>query len=265
MTDGLGSGSVWPRRLGRFSLYAALAAVLALVIAGPGHRFGIVDVMPGIRLAMVAGALAVLALLVGVIAVIGILRVPGQPALGSAVVAVVIGGAIAVQLYGWYAAARSVPPIHDISTDLEDPPAFSAVAPLRADAPNPAAWAGEENAARQREAYADLDTLVVDATPADVVRRGTEIARAFGWEVVASEPDTGRLEATDTTFWFGFRDDIVLRARPEGGGTAVDVRSKSRVGVSDLGTNAKRIREFLAALEESLLEGSAGAQGDQRG
>lgn len=252
MADELGGGSVWPRRLGRFALYAALAAVIALVIAGPGHRFGIVGVMPGIRLAMAGGALALIALLVGVIAVIGILRVPGQPALGSAVVAVVIGAAISVQLYGWFAQARSVPPIHDISTDLEDPPAFSAIAPLRAGAPNPAAWAGPENAEQQRRAYPDLDSLVVDAPPAEVVSRAAEIARAFGWEVVAAEPDAGRLEAVDTTFWFGFRDDVVLRARPVAGGTEVDVRSKSRVGRSDLGTNAARIREFLAALEEAL-------------
>ncbi|WP_405242699.1 DUF1499 domain-containing protein [Lentisalinibacter salinarum] len=252
MADELGGGSVWPRRLGRFALYAALAAVLALVIAGPGHRFGIVGVMPGIRLAMAGGALALVAVILGIIAVIGILRVPGQPALGSAVVAVVIGAAISLQLYGWFAQARSVPAIHDISTDLEDPPAFSAIAPLRAGAPNPAAWAGPENAEQQRRAYPDLDSLVVDAPPAEVVRRAAEIARAFGWEVVAAEPDAGRLEAVDTTFWFGFRDDVVLRARSVAQGTEVDVRSKSRVGRSDLGTNAARIREFLAALEESL-------------
>ena len=252
MVDELGGGSVWPRRLGRFSLYASLAAVLALVIAGPGHRFGMVGVMPGIWLAMAGGALALAALLVGVVAVIGILRVPGQPALGSAVVAVVIGAALSAQLYGWFDQARSVPPIHDISTDLEDPPTFSAIAPLRADAPNPAAWAGEENAEQQRRAYPDLDTLVVEAPPAEVVRQAAEIARALGWEVVAAQPDAGRLEAVDTTFWFGFRDDIVLRVRPGSRGTEVDVRSKSRVGRSDLGTNAARIREFLAALEESL-------------
>lgn len=252
MADELGGGSVWPRRLGRFSLYAALAAVLALLIAGPGHRFGIVGVMPGVWLAMAGGALALAALLVGVVAVIGILRVPGQPALGSAVVAVVIGAAISVQLYGWFDRARSVPPIHDISTDLADPPAFSAIAPLRAGAPNPAAWAGEENAEQQRRAYPDLDTLLVEAPPAEVVRQAAEIARAFGWEVIASQPDAGRLEAVDTTFWFGFRDDVVLRARSGPQGTEVDVRSKSRVGRSDLGTNAARIREFLAALEEGL-------------
>ncbi len=258
MADELGGGSVWPRRLGRFALYAALAAVLALVIAGPGHRFGMVGVMPGIWLAMAGGALALLALLVGVIAAIGILRVPGQPALGSAVVAVVIGAAISMQLYGWFAQARSVPPIHDISTDLEDPPAFAAIAPLRADAPNPAAWAGTESAEQQRRAYPDLETLVVDAAPAEVIRRAVEIARALGLEVVASEPEAGRLEAVDTTFWFGFRDDVVLRARSAAAGTEVDMRSKSRVGRSDLGTNAARIRDFLAALEEALGDGTTG-------
>lgn len=252
MADALASAPVWPRRLGRFALYLAFAALLALVVAGPGHRVGLVGVMPGIWLAMAGGALALIALLLGIVAAIGILRIPGQPALGGAVVAILIGAAISVQLFGWFTKARSVPAIHDISTDPADPPAFSAIAPLRANAPNPAAWAGPENAEQQRRAYPDLDTAMVTATPEAVIREATDIARAFGWEVVDADPASGRLEAVDTTFWFGFRDDIVVRARPTEAGSAVDVRSKSRVGRSDLGTNAARIREFLSALQEKL-------------
>ncbi len=252
MADGFGRPRTWPGRLGRISLYAALAAVLALVVAGPGHRLGLVGVMPGIWLAMAGGAIALLALALGIVALFGILGTPGRAALGSAVLAIVLGGAISLQLYGWFAKARSVPRIHDISTDLQDPPEFSAIAPLRAEAPNPAAWPGPENAALQRSAYPDLQALVVDASPAAVIAAATDIARALGWEVIDSEPAAGRLEAVDTTFWFGFRDDVVVRATRTAAGTKVDVRSKSRVGRSDLGTNAQRIREFLAALEEKL-------------
>lgn len=258
MADALGRRPAWPRRLGRFSFYLVLAAAVALVVAGPGHRLGLVDVMPGIWLAMAGGALALIGFLLGIVAVIGILRVPGQPALGGAVAAILIGAVISFQLWGWFVKARSVPPIHDISTDLEDPPAFSAIAPLRAQAPNPAAWAGPETAALQESAYPDLGTLVVEAAPETVIREAAEIARAFGWEVVAAEPGAGRLEAVDTTFWFGFRDDVVVRARRTGDATEVDVRSKSRVGRSDLGTNARRIRQFLTALQESLGTGRAG-------
>jgi uncharacterized protein (DUF1499 family) len=71
----------------------------------------------------------------------------------------------------------------------------------------------------------------------------------MGWELVASDPIAGRIEATDTTFWFGFTDDIVIRVSPRGGGSRVDIRSVSRVGISDVGTNAARIRKYLAALK----------------
>ena len=75
-----------------------------------------------------------------------------------------------------------------------------------------------------------------------------EAARASGWEIVAAVPQERRIEAVATTFWFGFKDDIVVRIRPAPGGSRIDVRSVSRVGRSDLGTNAKRIRAFLGRL-----------------
>jgi uncharacterized protein (DUF1499 family) len=81
-----------------------------------------------------------------------------------------------------------------------------------------------------------------------VFARAVEAARALGWEIVAAVPADGRLEATDRTRWFGFRDDVVVRVRPDGAGTRVDIRSVSRVGRSDLGTNARRIRAFVEAL-----------------
>ncbi len=254
MGDRLSGGSVWPQRLGRAALYSALAAVVALVVAGPGHRYGLIGVKPGIYLTMAAGALGALAALVGAIGIVTILRTPRQPALGGAVFAVVVGAAIAIHLYGWYARAQSVPPIHDITTDTASPPEFVAIAPLRAGAPNPAEYAGAETAEKQLAAYPDIDTLVVASSPASVVEAAARVAGRMGWDVVASVPAEGRLEATDTTFWSGYKDDVVLRARAGADGTEVDIRSKSRVGVSDLGTNAERIREFSAALIEELGE-----------
>jgi uncharacterized protein (DUF1499 family) len=82
-------------------------------------------------------------------------------------------------------------------------------------------------------------------------KRAEATARAMGWEIVAAEPGEGRIEATDTTMWFGFKDDIVIRIVPEGEGSRLDIRSMSRVGKSDLGKNADRIRKFLAALKEA--------------
>jgi uncharacterized protein (DUF1499 family) len=148
----------------------------------------------------------------------------------------------------WKQRADGVPPIHDITTDLADPPAFEAILPLRQDAPNPSEYGGDSIAAQQREGYPDLGPLTL-ALPLDAAfRRALEGARDMGWEIVDSDPARGRIEATATTPWFGFEDDVVVRVRPQGGGSRVDVRSVSRVGRSDVGTNARRIREYLEEL-----------------
>lgn len=152
--------------------------------------------------------------------------------------------------FQWQRSARSVPPIHDITTDLEDPPTFEAVIPLRADAPNtldrPADLAGQ-----QRQGYPDLAPITL-STPIDqAFDRALAEAQEAGWRIVTADKGPGRIEATDTTRWFGFQDDIAVRLTPWGAGTRVDVRSVSRVGRSDTGTNARRIRRYLAALQSN--------------
>jgi uncharacterized protein (DUF1499 family) len=141
--------------------------------------------------------------------------------------------------------ARLLPPIHDITTDLDDPPAFEAILPLRAGAPNPAAYGGPEVAAAQRAGYPDLAPLRLNASVPEAYRRALAAARGMGWDIVAADSAAGRIEATATTRWFGFKDDVVVRVRAAGAGARVDVRSVSRVGRSDVGTNARRIREYL--------------------
>ena len=121
----------------------------------------------------------------------------------------------------------------------------------RGAATNPVAYGGKEIADQQRRAYPDLAPLHLDAPPATALQRAAQVARAMGWEVVSEAPAEGRLEATDTTFWFGFKDDVVVRVRPDGTGSRVDVRSLSRVGRSDLGMNARRIRSFLERLRRA--------------
>jgi len=143
---------------------------------------------------------------------------------------------------------KSVPRIHDVTTDMADPPAFVALMEVRKKSPNGFAYGGEAIAAQQRQGYPELKPLVVKTGPRDTMQRAIDAARSLGWEVVASDAAAGRIEATDTTRWFGFKDDIVVRIRPEGEGSRVDVRSVSRVGGSDIGANAKRIRSYLDKL-----------------
>ena len=145
--------------------------------------------------------------------------------------------------------ASRVPAIHDITTDTIQPPPFLAILPLRAGAVNPVEYGGADVAAKQKQAYPDIVPLTLAIPPDRAFDRALAAARGMGWEMVASDPAGGRIEATDTTFWFGFKDDVVVRVTPQPNGSRVDVRSLSRVGVGDIGANAARIRAYLAAVK----------------
>jgi len=101
----------------------------------------------------------------------------------------------------------------------------------------------------QRATYPDIAPVVLPVPPDEAFRKVDAVAMGMGWDVVARAPTDGRIEAVATSEWFGFRDDIVVRIRPDGTGSKVDIRSKSRDGESDLGVNARRIREFIARLK----------------
>lgn len=234
-------------------LVLVVAGALMAAVGGLGHRWGWWHFTTGFEwlrwgfYASIAGIVASLAVLAGA----AWLR-RGKLAL-AALPAIVLGAAvIAVPLDQWRRAA-DVPPIHDISTDLDDPPEFVALAPAREAAPNAVDHPGEDVARQQRAAYPDLAPVRLAAEPDAVLAAAEAVAREMGWEVVEADRAAGRLEAVDRTFWFGFRDDVVIRAREAGdGGTLLDVRSASRVGVGDIGTNARRIRDFLARLQDRL-------------
>ena len=136
-----------------------------------------------------------------------------------------------------------LPAIHDISTDIADPPGFVALAALRGAQANPLARTPEVDRA-QREAYPGVLPLDSPLAPAAAFARAAATARALGWRVQAEDPEAGLIEASATTFWFGFVDDIAIRVRPHDGGSRVDLRSVSRVGQGDLGANARRIARF---------------------
>jgi uncharacterized protein (DUF1499 family) len=226
---------------------AGLGLVL-LLVAGPAYRVGLSLEMAFaiLRWAAYVGAAGVAA---GLAALVVARRRNHRAALVLALAATVVGAVALVIPYSWQRQARSVPPIHDITTDLDNPPAFEAVVPLRAGAPN-SLERPPMLATQQREGYPDLAPLTLSLPPERVFNRALDVAERMGWEIAAADQATGRIEATDTTSWFGFKDDIVVRVTSWGSGTRVDVRSVSRVGRSDVGTNARRIREFLDALQE---------------
>lgn len=145
--------------------------------------------------------------------------------------------------------AERLPAIYDVTTDLENPPEFEAILARRADAPN-RLERSPKLAVLQREGYPDLAPITLPAPPAAIFDRALSVAQSLGWEIVTADKAAGRIEATATTRWFGFTDDIVVRVTPWGAGTRVDVRSAARTGTGDLGRNADRIRTFLDELSE---------------
>lgn len=156
----------------------------------------------------------------------------------------------------WQLQAQSYPPIHDITTNLDDPPEFNMLVDVRqaADAPNPPEYAGEETARSQREAYPDLVSLYLTASFSEVFNSVLSLVESRGWELVNADRENGIVEATETLPWFGFNDDVIVRIEPIDNEIRVDVRSKSRIGRSDLGVNANRIRDFLSDLENNLTD-----------
>lgn len=234
-------------KLSRLVLLVAVVAAVLLLIAGPGARMGWWDFRAGFALMKYATFIGIGA---AALAVIGLL-VPRVRRGGSGLLlfALVLGLAVAYVPWQGMRTARSVPPIHDISTDTLQPPAFVEVLPLRADASNPSVYPGTEVAEQQRAAYPDLQPLRLELGVDAAFDRALAAAGSMGWEIVAADKASGRIEATDTTFWFGFKDDVVVRVQGDGGSSVIDVRSVSRVGQSDVGKNAQRIRAYLAEIQ----------------
>jgi uncharacterized protein (DUF1499 family) len=231
---------MWLRRI---ALALALLAAALLLMSGLGVRAALWPYGTGLRLfaAAIVPGLAAAAL---ALAALSVRRWRGAGAL----IALVLGFAAAA-MPGWsILQARSLPAIHDITTDTANPPQFVAIVPLRAGAANPPEYAGAKAAELQLAAYPLIRPLELAAPPAQAFARAHAAAQALGWEIVGADAASGRIEAVATTRWFGFKDDVVIRVAPAAAGSRIDVRSKSRVGRSDVGANARRIQDFLAAV-----------------
>lgn len=229
----------------------SLIALLLVVLPGPLYKFGIMDLgtaFTGLKFGVYAGVAALILL------VLQFLLMRKTVTLGSTIMTIVFS-AIAIALpLSMMNKGKSVPPIHDISTDLVNPPEFVAIAPLRADAPNPVAYDGIETAEQQRTAYPEIKTLSYSQPKAELVGAVEQAVKNLGWELVNTDVSQSIVEATDTTMWFGFKDDVVVRINDQGGDSVVDIRSKSRIGGSDLGKNAERIHALIEELDTVLAK-----------
>lgn len=253
--------AVWARRV---ALFALVAAILSIIIV----RSGMLEIKPA--LATFGGALvfAAVAIVLAFASFVVIWR-QGTEGFGSALLALFIGTALLVYpaylTYQYY----KLPPITDIVTDPDDPPRFEKSARQRND--NPIAYPGRAVAEKQRSAYPDVEPLIVTSTPQQAYETAFAVITKRKWTIIVDVPPQpsnrrdgrggrdGRIEAVARTPIMGFREDVVLRVRPDGEGARIDVRSSSRFGPHDLGSNAARITKLLDDIDESL-----GVQAEKR-
>ena len=244
------------------TIILAIITPLVFFIAAMGMKFGLWDASFGFRfLTLKIGPLFLLTL-----AALTILSwllagfIKPRSGLVSCIAATIVIALIFKGFIGLKHKADSLPFIHDITTDTQNVPQFSAEL-LRKRAQvkgvNKTDYKGKTDkregqlvSVLQSQAYPDIRPVIV-AEPQDVVFGKAEaIAIDMGWSIESRDYDGGIIEATATSFWYGFKDDIIIRLRPsEGGGTLVDMRSISRIGDSDLGKNAARIRKFMKTLQ----------------
>lgn len=230
-------------RVLKFLLVVLLVHFALILLGGPGYRMEIWGFRTGLGFVLWAVYVA------PVVLVLSTLLFKGQTrlALTNIVLALVL---LAIPL-SFKSKVGSVPRIHDITTDLEDPPQFKWAGGVRKEGDHPVAYDSKENGDAQRGAYSDLRTLEVMTPPSDAFQKALNTVRKLGWEIINQSESEGQIEATHTSFLYGFKDDVAIRIRAIEGKTELDLRSQSRVGISDLGANAARIRSFLRAFTES--------------
>lgn len=232
----------------KFILIGGVLAVLLLLLAPLGYRSGMLGVPAAVL--MLPGMATVLAALTFAFTLVGLFLTLKRGLIAERL-PVAIGGVLAMAVLfnmgSWFMRANAVPPIHDISTDSADPPAFVAAVAQRGAEANPLDYDADALAAPTREAYPFVQPILSPLSQAAAFARAEQIVTDFGWELLAADAEAGRIEATATTRLYGFKDDVVIRVRPDGAGSRIDLRSVSRVGQSDLGANAARIGAFIAA------------------
>jgi len=241
----------WAPVIAVFGAVVAVAAALVL-IAGPlGYRAGwwplsiALGLLPRVvayNAGLAGAAVSVLGL---VFSVVGKRR--GWAAL--AVLGILVGGGTAYVPWKLSQMGRAVPPVNDITTDTANPPPFEAVMPLREAAHAEPVTYGADFPALQKQAFPDIVAPHLDKSVDQAFAIALDAVRKMGWTIVAADGERGRIEATDRTFWYGFTDDIVVRVSADGTGSRIDIRSKSRIGRGDFGTNARRVRAYLAAVK----------------
>lgn len=280
----------WRMKVAIFALCIAIFAVLWFMTAALGTKFGLWSWQVGLgQMTFIYGPIIAFAAVISALVaqIVALIKAPRKQPFIIALAATLIAAMLLFRLMGMGAQAAALPPIHDIQTDWSDPIQFSeTVMTVRAtdgainavedapviDLPAPALqerWPGmhqrlvsevqeeaETTEASKDMVYPTLQPLYFDDAPQELASLAENLMADRGWEIVTATPETGdigdsiQIEATATSGWFGFKDDVAVRIRTEAGITRVDMRSTSRVGLSDLGANAKRVYGLMMELQD---------------
>ncbi|MBL4682739.1 MAG: DUF1499 domain-containing protein [Pseudomonadales bacterium] len=230
-------------------LIAMAVLAIAILLSGPiSYKSGLLPLQPALLFLIVSLSLGGITLLLSVIMLVVAQKNQFERNRNVLVAALIICCVPVLLVGGQLRMATSVPEIHDISTDTSNPPEFQKIVALRKDAKNSLVYeyqgSAEKLAEMQIAAYPEVKRINSVLSVSEALERSTKILSKMGLEIVNVDTEAGIVEATDTTFWFGFKDDMVIRIVAGTDGTAIDLRSVSRVGISDVGVNAARIMTF---------------------
>ncbi|MBI4651926.1 DUF1499 domain-containing protein [Candidatus Desantisbacteria bacterium] len=232
--------------------YLAIVFTLTAIFSGLGTRWALWDFRTGLKIFRWAVYAEMIAFVITLVLCILTVNKQSKPAFTLSIIGFLISISVLSIALKWMYTAKSVPAIHDITTDIENPPEFDMILKLRKDAPNPPEYGGKQISSQQIKAYPDIKPTIIKLIKIDAYELCLAIAKEMNWEIVNTKQNEGFIEATDRTFWFGFKDDIVIRITPFDNSSRIDLSSVSRVGRSDIGTNAKRIQKFLKKLENKI-------------
>lgn len=193
--------------------------------------------------AIFSAVLLILAIIIGIISFIK----KQQDAIKVCIVAGVLLAVPVIGLSMQALKAKSLPFIHQVATDTTNLPEFNVVIGLRGDSSNPLAYDHATLAPLQQEFYPELQPILSELNTEQAFTQAVNTAMALGWKVVAKNKQQGIVEAVDSTLIWGFKDDVVIRIQQTQAGSKIDLRSISRIGGSDLGANAARIKRFIDA------------------
>lgn len=237
-----------PRRspLASMAFWPALFLGLVAVSAGFGARYGFWNFRFGFRILRVCFFGGVITGALGLVGSwISFPLRSDRRGFTLSLTAVLISGVLVGLPLQWKMRADEAPALHDVTTDPANPPQFRVINRYRDDQHNDLDYGGEQERKLQSEHYPELQTKVVEGSLDSCMRKALDLGRRYDWQVHRVNWEEGWIEATDTTFWFGFKDDVIVRLRETDGECRVDLRSVSRVGRGDAGTNARRIQKFL--------------------